>query len=257
MNTLNSSSSRTVNNNDGNGNRDYSGTDRSNIVSHTHDHDGLNRTNSKTPGAVVGMTESGSTTTQGEEYQVQSPVLTGKRVDHHFYYVPSSQDDTHVSNEVRSFSIDDGSRDERFHSNDDQLRLHDSIFPRDQPQLSSPMVTPPSRNDFNAVLESSSLFKEQESKVNNGKKKLSQSSINHPVAGVPHIYHDYSQSSYDETTFTRKKTGGVSQPFPEKLHEMLSTVDGTNEMNIVAWLPHGRAFIVRKPKEFTDLIMPK
>jgi hypothetical protein len=88
-----------------------------------------------------------------------------------------------------------------------------------------------------------------------------QSSQNH---GVPHVYHDYichtswnGKDDEDASTFTRKKTGGVSQPFPEKLHEMLTTVENTNESDIVTWLPHGRAFIVRRPKEFTDLIMPK
>lgn len=48
-----------------------------------------------------------------------------------------------------------------------------------------------------------------------------------------------------------------AQPFPEKLHEMLDAVDGTMDVSIVSWLPHGRAFLVRKPKEFTEKIMPK
>jgi hypothetical protein len=33
--------------------------------------------------------------------------------------------------------------------------------------------------------------------------------------GVPHIYHDYSQVP-DVIGYVRKKTGGVTQPFPEK-----------------------------------------
>jgi len=49
----------------------------------------------------------------------------------------------------------------------------------------------------------------------------------------------------------------TAQPFPEKLHEMLDAVEGTELTSIVSWLPHGRAFLVRKPKEFTDKIMPK
>lgn len=71
--------------------------------------------------------------------------------------------------------------------------------------------------------------------------------------GVPHTYKDYSNDQ-DINSFVRKKTGGVTQPFPEKLYEMLSAV---NEPNVVGWLPHGRAFIVRKPKEFTATIMPR
>jgi len=69
---------------------------------------------------------------------------------------------------------------------------------------------------------------------------------------VPHVYHDYGQVP-DNQNFTRKKTGGVTQPFPEKLMRMLNHESGP----IVEWLPHGRAFIVRKPDEFTSNIMPK
>jgi hypothetical protein len=71
--------------------------------------------------------------------------------------------------------------------------------------------------------------------------------------GVPHIYRDFTAVP-EVAGYVRKKTGGVTQPFPEKLHEML---DNVNEPNMVGWLPHGRAFIVRKPKEFTSQIMPK
>ena len=71
----------------------------------------------------------------------------------------------------------------------------------------------------------------------------------------PHIYHDYSNIP-DTLAFVRKKTGGVTQPFPEKLMNMLNFEYPLN-CSIVSWLPHGRAFIVRKPKEFTETIMPK
>ena len=71
----------------------------------------------------------------------------------------------------------------------------------------------------------------------------------------PHVYHDYSAVP-DTVGYTRKKTGGVSTPFPEKLMEMLSRESSTNS-SIVSWLPHGRAFIVRKPKEFSEDIMHK
>lgn len=71
--------------------------------------------------------------------------------------------------------------------------------------------------------------------------------------GVPHVYRDYSNVP-DTTGYVRKKTGGVTQPFPEKLHELL---EQAHEPEIVGWLPHGRAFLVRKPKEFTTLVMPK
>jgi hypothetical protein len=72
--------------------------------------------------------------------------------------------------------------------------------------------------------------------------------------GVPHIYHDYSAVP-DSVGYVRKKTGGVTQPFPEKLMELLTKE--TDRQHVVGWLPHGRAFIVRKPKIFTGEIMPK
>lgn len=71
--------------------------------------------------------------------------------------------------------------------------------------------------------------------------------------GVPHIYRDFANLP-DASGYVRKKTGGVTQPFPEKLHEML---DHVNEPSIVGWLPHGRAFLVRKPKQFTAQVMPQ
>jgi hypothetical protein len=71
---------------------------------------------------------------------------------------------------------------------------------------------------------------------------------------IPHIYHDYSQVPA-QTSVIRKKTGGVTQPFPEKLYEMLECQEV--DPNVVSWLEHGRAFIVRDPKRFTKEIMPK
>ena len=71
--------------------------------------------------------------------------------------------------------------------------------------------------------------------------------------GVPHVYRDFSNVP-DAVGVVRKKTGGVAQPFPEKLHNMLS-IESEAHPQAVSWLPHGRAFIVRDPHEFTDYIM--
>jgi len=80
--------------------------------------------------------------------------------------------------------------------------------------------------------------------------------------GSSRVYHDYSTVP-DTIGFVRKKTGGVTQPFPEKLYEMLETesnspsVSSNSNQLPVVWLPHGRAFLVRKPKVFTTTIMPR
>lgn len=72
-----------------------------------------------------------------------------------------------------------------------------------------------------------------------------------------YIYHDYAGVP-DSSDYIRKKTGGVTQPFPEKLFDMLTEESRANHSeSIVNWLPHGRAFIVLKPKLFTSIIMPK
>ena len=51
--------------------------------------------------------------------------------------------------------------------------------------------------------------------------------------------------------------GGVSTPFPWKLHIMLEAIHKEGDTNIVSWLSHGKAFIVHKPKDFVNEIMPK
>ena len=65
--------------------------------------------------------------------------------------------------------------------------------------------------------------------------------------------------------FLRIKTiarGGVTVPFPYKLHIMLDSMDAeatqgkTTGKSIVSWQPHGRAFKVHKKEEFVKLIMP-
>ena len=70
---------------------------------------------------------------------------------------------------------------------------------------------------------------------------------------VKHVYHDYSAVP-DCEEFTRKKTGGVSMPFPDKLMDMLDK-ESVLHPDIISWCSHGRAFIVRKPKVFTSDIM--
>ena len=85
---------------------------------------------------------------------------------------------------------------------------------------------------------------------------------------VCHDYHDHSNdtssshciSEEDEEVSQAKKRrgprGGVAVPFPDKLHTMLSSVDKEGFSHIVSWQPHGRCFVVHKPKEFVSQVMP-
>ena len=51
---------------------------------------------------------------------------------------------------------------------------------------------------------------------------------------------------------------GRTEPFPAKLHRMLSELEqqegGTD---IASFLPHGRAFVIHRPKQFAEEVMPK
>lgn len=52
-------------------------------------------------------------------------------------------------------------------------------------------------------------------------------------------------------------TKGRSEPFPAKLHRMLSELEQEGKDDVCSFLPHGRAFCVHKPKQFAEEIMPK
>lgn len=68
-----------------------------------------------------------------------------------------------------------------------------------------------------------------------------------------HAYHDYSDQP-DSGKFVRKKTGGVTVPFPEKLMNMLEN-ESVHRPDIVSWSVHGRSFVVRRPRAFALEVM--
>jgi hypothetical protein len=68
---------------------------------------------------------------------------------------------------------------------------------------------------------------------------------------------DYSESGNESDNNDKSiAKGGVTTPFPWKLHDMLDDMARKEEHDVVTWQPHGRAFMVHKPKEFTNDIMP-
>ena len=72
---------------------------------------------------------------------------------------------------------------------------------------------------------------------------------------VVHAYHDHAADA--PSIIPHITRGGVKTPFPVRLHNMLSGVEAQGLTHIVSWQPHGRSFIVHKPQEFTDIIMPQ
>jgi hypothetical protein len=60
------------------------------------------------------------------------------------------------------------------------------------------------------------------------------------------------------TDLARRRTrGGVTEPFPEKLHRMLLEVEETGDSDIISFFSHGRAFGVHDPERFVSKVMPK
>ena len=75
---------------------------------------------------------------------------------------------------------------------------------------------------------------------------------------VIHDYHDFAAEPDDPSkTPIRRRKGGVNIPFPIVLHRVIAAVEADGLGHIFGWQPHGRAFLIHKPKEFTDIILPK
>mmetsp|Transcript_20509 Transcript_20509/g.46544 ORF Transcript_20509/g.46544 Transcript_20509/m.46544 type:complete len:423 (-) Transcript_20509:142-1410(-) len=90
------------------------------------------------------------------------------------------------------------------------------------------------------------------SKGDNKKGKKNQS-----VIIVQHNYHDHSMDNEADHQNQQKSRGGVSIPFPLKLHDMLDRAMADGHGSVVSWQPHGRCFVVLKPREFQDTVLPK
>jgi hypothetical protein len=78
---------------------------------------------------------------------------------------------------------------------------------------------------------------------------------------VQHNYHDHSLDN-DRTFKVDKQMvskGGVTVPFPMKLHDMLEHIELLEPelAHVVTWQPHGRCFIVHKPKVFAERVLAR
>lgn len=76
----------------------------------------------------------------------------------------------------------------------------------------------------------------------------------HAHITVQHNYHDHANDNKTDYQEEHPARGGVTTPFPLKLHEMLDCVDRDGHGDIVSWQPHGRCFLVHKPKEFVEML---
>jgi hypothetical protein len=71
-----------------------------------------------------------------------------------------------------------------------------------------------------------------------------------------HFHHSYSDESHGGCS-SGSRRGGSNVPFPIKLHAVLEQVERDGYAHVVSWSPHGRCFVIHKPKQFTEEVMPK
>lgn len=71
---------------------------------------------------------------------------------------------------------------------------------------------------------------------------------------VKHEYTDHGAAT--NNGMNTNPRGGVAVAFPIKLHEMLDKIEKDGHADVVSWQPHGRCFLVHKPKEFAEHVMP-
>ena len=71
-------------------------------------------------------------------------------------------------------------------------------------------------------------------------------------------YRDHAAEEEEKDLGIGSKNGNGSSSeanFPVKLHYMLSDMEADGLDHIVSWLPHGRSFVVHKPKEFVSQVL--
>lgn len=85
---------------------------------------------------------------------------------------------------------------------------------------------------------------------------------------VDHTYYDHLNDLVDDSSSKSlpghhcKQNKGpqgrvITESFPAKLHEMLSSVVKEGLDDIVSWQPHGRCFLVHKRSEFVSKLLPR
>lgn len=74
---------------------------------------------------------------------------------------------------------------------------------------------------------------------------------------VVHDYHDYANEPDDPAKAPiRRRKGGVNIPFPIVLHRVIAAVQADGLSHVFGWQPHGRAFLIHKPRQFVEIILP-
>jgi hypothetical protein len=77
---------------------------------------------------------------------------------------------------------------------------------------------------------------------------------------VEHHYQDHANDLDEDISSDdacNRRRGGVAVSFPLKLHTVLDQVEVDGFAHVISWQPHGRCFVIHKPREFTDVVMPR
>jgi len=77
------------------------------------------------------------------------------------------------------------------------------------------------------------------------------------TAKVEHNYRDYASVPGDDAE--RQNGGKTSRShtkFPVRLHAMLHELEVEGLDHICSWQIHGRCFVVHKPEEFANYVLP-
>lgn len=118
------------------------------------------------------------------------------------------------------------------------------------------------RSSYKTKSKPSSLGKRRKDSSNkNVAKDLALTTKGYERHHVKHNYHDYARSvtvpNPLELEMEAKASGGVNNPFPTILHKLLSETSTMGFADVISWQPHGRSFLIHKPKEFVRDVVPR
>lgn len=81
--------------------------------------------------------------------------------------------------------------------------------------------------------------------------------VRHSYTDRSNDHYDENLSENDENTLRLYKDETVRGTFPIKLQIVLKVVEKYGQQHIISWLPHGRSFMIHRPREFEDEVMGK
>jgi hypothetical protein len=91
----------------------------------------------------------------------------------------------------------------------------------------------------------------------NALEELGTKSIERRMQNAPYFDASSLEDPIPVGVSTRRTRGGVTEPFPEKLHRMIREVEKNGQDSVIGFLSHGRAFAIRDPDRFIKEVMPK